>query len=173
MSASTATRPASRTARPTPRSAPRTSPRPRLAMLTRPEPRRSAVPFVLMCTAIIVATLVTVLYLNVQMSSTSYEITRLQGHSQSLTEKQQTLEQQNDELGTPQKLEEKAQDLGMVPAGTPAYIDLGTGKVAGDVTPVTGDTGKDGAPTSDESAVPPATIYQEEKSYHGMGNEGN
>jgi cell division protein FtsL len=169
MTTSTATKPAVRTPRP----APRPSSRPRLAVLTRPEPRRSAVPFVIMCTAIIVATLATVLYLNIQMSSTSYEITRLQGQSQSLTEKQQGLEQQNDELGTPQKLEKKAQDLGMVPAGTPAYIDLGTGKVTGDSTPVTGDTTKDDAPTSDESAVPPATIYQEEQSYHGMGNEGN
>lgn len=153
-----------------PARAPRPSARPRLAVIAGTRPRRGSAGFVALCTLIIVATLATVLLLNIQMSDTSYRITRLQGQTQTLTEQQQQLQEEQDRRSTPQELEKSARELGMVPAGTPGYVDLGTGDVIGRSDPVA--PGGDPA-TGDSITVPPAEIYQDEQVYHGMGNGGD
>src|SRR5690606_18312966 len=79
--------------------------RPRLTVVAAPEAGGSSMPFTLLCTLIVAATLSALLYLNIQMSDASYEITRLQGQSQRLTEERQALAETNERLGTPQELE--------------------------------------------------------------------
>lgn len=144
---------------------------PRLTVLAAPRTTGSTLPFTLLCTAIVVATLAALLYLNIQMSGTSYEINRLQIQSQRLTEEQQSLSATDERLGTPQELERQARELGMVPVADPSYIDLDTRTVLSD-TP-----GSEAAPAQlaevpAEQAVPPAQIYDQPTVYHGMGNEG-
>lgn len=130
-------------------------------------------PFTLLCTAIVVATLAALLYLNIQMSDTSYEINRLQIQSQRLTEEQQSLAATNERLGTPQELERQARELGMVPVSDPAYIDLDTRTVlSGTVGAEAAAPAVQLAEVPAEQAVPPAQIYDQPQVYHGMGNEG-
>ena len=147
--------------------------RPRLTVVSAPRTGGSTMPFTLLCTLIVVATLSALLYLNIQMSDASYEITRLQGQSQRLTEESQGLAETNQRLGTPQELERQAREIGMVPVSDPAYIDLDTGEIIGETSPAeqTGGT-PELAEVPAEDAVPPAQIYDEPTEYHGMGNEG-
>src|SRR5690625_3918683 len=84
--------------------APKTSaaPRPKLTVLAAPKTSGSSMPFTLLCTLIVTATLAALLYMNIQMSDTSYEITRLQSQSQRLTEEKQALAETDERLDTPQ-----------------------------------------------------------------------
>lgn len=147
--------------------------RPRLAVVARPDPGRSTVPFALLCTVIVVAALAAVLFLNIQMADQSYQISRLQSQSHRLEQQKQSLAEQNERLGTPQELEKRATELGMVPVSEPVYIDLATGTVIGQ-----GEGEAQGAASSQTSTqltpvtVPPAKIYDQTPEYHGMGNEG-
>ena len=145
---------------------------PRLTVLARPKAAGSAMPFTLLCTAIVVATLAALLYLNIQMSETSYEINRLQIQSQRLTEEQQALMATDERLGTPQELERQARELGMVPVTDPAYIDLDTRTVLSDTVDAEAPAPPELAEVPAEQAVPPAQIYDQPQAYHGMGNEG-
>lgn len=144
------------------------SARPRLTVVTRPDPRSSSVPFVVLCTLVIVGALAAVLMLNISMSDTSYRIGALQSESQELTIQKQALAEENERLGTPQELEVRATELGMVPAGTPAYIDLAEGTVIGDPQPAGG-----AAAAPEQPPVPAAGISDHSEIYHGMGNEGH
>lgn len=147
--------------------------RPRLRVVAAPATSRGAMPFALLCTLIVVATLAALLTLNIQMSDASYQITRLQSQSQRLQEEGQALAETHERLGTPQELERQAREIGMVPVSDPAYIDLDTGEILGETAPAA-HTGA--APGADgpavELSVPPAQIYDQPTSYHGMGNEG-
>ena len=147
--------------------------RPRLTVVAAPSAGRGTMPFTLLCTLIVAVTLSALLYLNIQMSEASYEITRLQGQSQRLTEESQGLAETNERMGTPQELERQAREIGMVPVSDPAYIDLDTGEIIGSTDPSaqTGGT-PELAEVPAEDAVPPAQIYDEPTEYHGMGNEG-
>lgn len=150
-----------------------TRPAPRLAVVTRPRPQSSSVPFTLLCTVIAVAALAAVLFLNIQMSDMSYQVTRLEGQSQRLSEQQQDLSEQNQQLGTPQELEKRAREIGMVPVSEPAYIDLATGTVIGETDQQGAAAQEATDPASpDPVHVPPAQMYDEPRQYHGMGNEG-
>ena len=157
--------------RPSRRGAP--TPRPRLTILAAPATKGSHIPFTLLCTLIVVGTLAGLLFLNIQMSETSYQITRLEAQSQRLTEEKQGLSETHDRLGTPQELERQAREIGMVPVTDPAYVDLDTGQVIGETAP---EAQTEGNPDLGEVpaavAVPPAQIYDEPTAYHGMGNEG-
>src|SRR5699024_630522 len=145
-----------------------TAARPRLTVVATPKAAGSSMPFTLLCTLIVTATLAALLFMNIQMSDASYEITRLQGQAQRLTEEGQALAETNERLGTPQELE-----IGRVPVSDPADIDLDTGEIIGETSPAeqTG-TNPELAEVPADVAVPPAQIYDESTAYHGMGNEG-
>ena len=155
------------------RRSPTSSARGGLTVVASPKTAGSSMPFTMLCTLIVVATLAALLYLNIQMSDTSYEITRLQGQSQRLTEEGQALAQTNERLGTPQELARQAREIGMVPVSDPAYIDLDTGEIIGEANPAA-QTGVNPelAKVPERVAVPLAQIYDEPTAYHGMGNEG-
>ncbi len=152
---------------------PAASERPRLTVVATPKTTGSSMPFTLLCTVIVAATLAALLFLNIQMSDASYEITRLQGQSQRLQEEAQALSETDERLGTPQELERQAREIGMVPVSDPAYIDLDTGEIIGETSPAAQTEGSpELAQVPAEVAVPPAQIYDEPSAYHGMGNEG-
>lgn len=140
---------------------------PTLSLVSRPQTARSSVTTTALLTLVLVAALITMLLLNISMSTTSYEITRLQGQVQSLAEQRQSLEERSELLGTPQELERQARALGMVPAGNVAYIDLARGTIVGEAGVATAadpaDRGQSLAPTGDLGARSP---YD-----YGMGNE--
>ena len=147
--------------------------RPGLTVVATPKAAGSSMPFTLLCTLIVVATLAALLYMNIQMSGTSYEITRLEAQSQRLTEEGQSLAETNERMGTPQELARQAREIGMVPVSDPAYIDLDTGKIIGETSPAAQTEGNpELAEVPEKVAVPPAQIYDEPSAYHGMGNEG-
>lgn len=164
------------------------SARPRLTVLARPEPRRSSVPFTILCSLILAGTLLALLFLNISMSDTSYEITRLQSQSRALADEKQSLQETDQQLGTPQELLKRAQGMGMVPASDPAYVDLATGKVIGDPQPAAGPanpaspaTSTASTPASAQATSPapganPAPVVDgapgtQQRTYHGMGGE--
>lgn len=140
---------------------------PRLTVVARPQPRRSIMPFALVCTAIIALTLGAILMLNISMSDTSYRITRLTMQSRALDDRAQSLKEQGEQLATPQELARRAGALGMVPAAQPAYIDLATGSIVGTPTAAAGPAGA--APATAPTTTPPAATPH--PSYFGMGGE--
>ena len=62
------------------------------------------------------------------MQQASFAATALQEQADTLTARQQTLTMELDALRNPQRVAEAAQRMGMVPATTPAFLDLETGK---------------------------------------------
>lgn len=137
---------------------------PRLTLLAEPAPGRSTVPFVALCTAILVGALLAVLVLNISMSQGSYELSRLQSQAGALTQREQDLQQELELRQAPQRLAVEAQQLGMVPSGQPAFIDLATGEIIGEPMPA-------GERPVSENLVAPPAIESASDAYHGLGRQ--
>ncbi len=133
-----------------------------LALVARPNIQRSSIPFTVLCTLVLLGAVIATLLLNISMTNMSYEVTKLQRESRELSEQSQLLEEKTDLLGTPQELERQARELGMVPAGKVAYIDLANGKIIGEPA-----AAAQGHPTLvPHVAKAPKNLYD-----YGMGNE--
>lgn len=140
---------------------------PNLSLVARTQNPRNTLPLILVSTLVLVGSLIATLLLSISMASTSYEITRTKMELNSLQVQHQSLQERARMLGTPQELERQARDLGMVPAGDIAYIDLASGKIigkAGAATPA--DPAAFIPTTTAPASVRPAYDY-------GMGNERN
>ncbi|MBG6085626.1 hypothetical protein [Zhihengliuella flava] len=96
--------------------------------------RNRRLPFLLMCVAFLIAALTSVLLLNIQVSSGQYELVKLRSAQTSLVQENEALTQEVQYLEAPQNIASKAAELGMVPAGNVAAIDLSTGEVSGVAT---------------------------------------
>lgn len=83
------------------------------------------------------------LLLSIWIADGAYQVHTLQGRQLELQRTQRALDEQLDQLGSPQSIAARAEQLGMVQSGDPAYLDLGTGAVTG--TPSAGTTGIVGA----------------------------
>ncbi|WP_189348499.1 hypothetical protein [Zhihengliuella salsuginis] len=92
-------------------------------------------PFLILCVAFLVAALTSVLLLNVQVSSGQYELVKLRSTERTLTQENEALNQKVQYLEAPQNVAAKAADLGMVPSGNVASIDVERAEVAGVATP--------------------------------------
>jgi hypothetical protein len=79
------------------------------------------------------------LLLSIWIADGAYQVHSLQGQQVQLQRQQHALDEQLDQLGSPQSIAQRAEQLGMVQSGNPAYLDLGTGAVSG--TPSAGTTG--------------------------------
>jgi hypothetical protein len=119
------------TARATRATAPRPSWRPRLEVVPSPAPARSVVPFLLLCALVLGGALLGVLLLNTQMAATSYEIHDKQVALNRLDEGEASLRAQVEQAGSPAALEERAQELGMVPAEDIRFVLLADGSILG------------------------------------------
>ncbi len=79
------------------------------------------------------------LLLSIWIADGAYQVNSLQTEQTHLQRSQRALGEQLDQLGSPQSIAARAEQLGMVQSGNPAYLDLSTGAVSG--TPSAGDTG--------------------------------
>lgn len=112
---------------------PESSRRTSLRVVT-PEERVGSAWFPAMCIALLLAGLGAVLGMNTLMAQDSFEVTRLEAKSARLADTQDSLTHSINGRSAPQRLATEAGDLGMVPAGGAAFIDLDKSEVLGVAT---------------------------------------
>jgi hypothetical protein len=95
-------------------------------------------PFLLLLVGLVVVGVVGVLVLNTKINESSFRLDSLQSTQAALDLQQQQVEQQLAELSSPGNLRAAATRLGLVPAGTPAFINLPDGRVVGVPQPAAG-----------------------------------
>lgn len=122
---------------------------------------RRRIPMLVTLLLMILASAMIVLLLNVFIANGQYAMVGLKGQERTLTQQNEALRQEAQYLEAPQVIAEKATKLGMVKPGTPAAINLDTGKVTGKATaavkPEKGEkiSGVLATPVTPESDVPP------------------
>lgn len=99
-----------------------------------PEERAGSAWFPVLCVALLLAGLGAVLGLNTAMAQDSFQVTALEAKSARLADTEDSLTHSINSRSAPQNLAGKAGDLGMVPAGSAAFIDLEKGTVLGVAT---------------------------------------
>ena len=138
---------APRAARPAP--APRRAPaRPPLAVVAPAPWRPKRAPFVLLSLVVVALGLLGLLVLNTVLAEDAFRRHELERESAHLREREQELARDVAALEAPERLAARAAELGLVPAGAPAFLRLSDGAVLGAVTPAA-------APTP--PAAPPPT----------------
>jgi hypothetical protein len=117
----------------------RRSSRPHLRMVTplRPE-RASRGMFALIVTGLLGVGMVVILVINTSLAQGAFTVSELQGQQSTLTQREQALRQEVVAAAAPDKLEQQARDLGMVPSENPVFLDVSTGKVLGKPRPAGG-----------------------------------
>jgi cell division protein FtsL len=103
--------------------------------LVRTAPRKRRAPFVVLCFAMLAVALVTVLVLNISVSTAQYELVTLKARQSTLTKQNQDLTQQVQNFEAPQNLAAKATELGMVASTVKGQIDLSNLSVTGKAVP--------------------------------------
>jgi len=106
--------------------------RARLTVVPRRRTRAARMPFVALVSMVLLGGVVGLLLFNTSMQQASFAATALEDQANTLTARQQTLEMDLDRLRNPQRIAKAALDLGMVQAGNPAFLELGTGRVVGE-----------------------------------------
>ncbi|MBH1936247.1 septum formation initiator family protein [Streptomyces sp. AV19] len=111
-------------------------------------------PFVLLVVFLLGSGLIALLLLNSSLNQGSFELTRLQRKTTELTDEQQALQQEVDQLAAPDALERRARELGLVPGGSPAFLGL-DGTVHGVPAPA---PPAGGTPAADPAAYVSAAV---------------
>nr|WP_245880336.1 septum formation initiator family protein [Streptomyces zhaozhouensis] len=91
-------------------------------------------PFVLLVVVLLGTGMVTLLILNASLNQGSFELSELRRETQELTDEQQRLQAEVDAYSAPGALAERAEELGLVPAGPPAFLGE-DGALLGDASP--------------------------------------
>ncbi|TNM31231.1 septum formation initiator [Streptomyces sedi] len=91
-------------------------------------------PFVLLVVVLLGAGMVTLLILNASLNQGSFQLSELRRETQELTDEQQRLQAEVDAYSAPGALAERAEELGLVPAGPPAFLGE-DGGLLGDASP--------------------------------------
>nr|WP_187282019.1 septum formation initiator family protein [Streptomyces sp. gb1(2016)] len=103
----------------------------RLARLMPSGPSTAArTPFVLLVVLLLAGGLISLLLLNSALNEGSFRLSKLKRETTELTDEQQALQRDVDKYSEPDALERRARELGMVPGGSPAFLDP-DGKVRG------------------------------------------
>ena len=100
-----------------------------VSAMAAPEYSRSLVPFVAMCVAIVVGSLVAVLLLNTTMTQRAYETRDMRSELAKLENQRSELLATIEVDASPQALAVAAQALGMVPAPRVGFVTIETGAV--------------------------------------------
>jgi hypothetical protein len=96
----------------------------RLAGLMPARPSTAArTPFVLLVVVLLGGGLITLLLLNSSLNQGSFKLSELKRKTTGLTDEQQALQRDVDSYSAPDALERRARELGMVPGGSPAFLD--------------------------------------------------
>ncbi|MFE3603460.1 cell division protein FtsL [Streptomyces sp. NPDC059096] len=80
-------------------------------------------PFVLLVVLLLGGGLIALLLLNSALSEGSFRLTDLKKRTTDLTDEQQALQRDVDDFSAPYALERRARELGLVPGGSPAFLD--------------------------------------------------
>ncbi|MFT4084624.1 MAG: hypothetical protein QM638_18760 [Nocardioides sp.] len=101
-----------------------------------PDQRRAAsrLPFVVLVSLLLVGGVVGLLMFNTSMQQAAFAEQRLQDQATNLAAQQASLDSELEALQDPQTIAAKAQKLGMVIPGTPAFLSVPSGKVTGEAT---------------------------------------
>ncbi|MFD8703336.1 cell division protein FtsL [Kitasatospora sp. NPDC059648] len=95
-------------------------------------PVRGRTPFAVLVVVLLAAGLLGLLALNTALNEGSFELSRLQKQTTRATDEQQSLQLEIDQSSAPDALAKRAGELGMVPAGGMAFLDVPNGgKVIG------------------------------------------
>ncbi|MEV7606171.1 hypothetical protein AB0N65_12090 [Paenarthrobacter sp. NPDC089322] len=103
--------------------------------LVRSAPGKRRTPFVVLCFVVLAAALLTVLVLNISVSTAQYQLVQLKAEAATLNKENQDLTQKKQNFEAPQNLAAKAAELGMVASTVKGQIDLDTMSVTGKATP--------------------------------------
>ncbi|KJK46092.1 hypothetical protein UK14_24295 [Streptomyces sp. NRRL F-4428] len=99
----------------------------------RPDGQAARMPFVLLVVALLAGGLISLLLLNSALNEGSFQLTRLKKETTTLTDEEQALQRDVDAHSAPDALQRRARELGLVPGGSPVFIDP-DGKVSGSVS---------------------------------------
>ncbi|MEZ5095122.1 MAG: hypothetical protein R2731_02755 [Nocardioides sp.] len=105
--------------------------RARLTVVPRRRSRAPRVPFVTLVTLLLVGGVTGLLLFNTSLQQASFAATSLEDKAATLAAREQTLSMQLEDLRDPQRVAQKAVDLGMVLPSCPRFLDLDTGRVTG------------------------------------------
>jgi len=100
-----------------------------VSAMAAPEYSRSLVPFVAMCVAIVVGSLVAVLLLNTTMTQRAYQTRDMRTELAKLEDQRSELLATIEQDSSPQALAAAAHGLGMVPAPRVGFVNVQTGVV--------------------------------------------
>jgi len=103
--------------------------------VVRSAPGRRRTPFVVLCFVAMAAALLTVLVLNISVSTAQYQLVQLKAEAATLNKENQDLTQKKQNYEAPQNLAAKAAELGMVASTVKGQIDLNTMAVTGKAAP--------------------------------------
>ncbi|MFF9084947.1 septum formation initiator family protein [Streptomyces sp. NPDC014991] len=96
--------------------------------------RAARTPFVLLVVLLLGGGLIGLLVLNSALSEGSFKLADLQKQTKNLTDEEQSLQRDIDAYSSPDALQRRARELGMVPGGDPAFLGPG-GTVRGVPSP--------------------------------------
>ncbi|MEU5287193.1 septum formation initiator [Streptomyces sp. CA-278952] len=108
-------------------------------------------PFVLLVVLLLGGGLITLLLLNSALNEGSFRLSELKRDTTELTDEQQALQRDVDSRSQPDALERRARELGMVPGGSPAFLNP-DGTVRGNPTEATAPPSPSPSPTPGPSA---------------------
>jgi len=111
--------------------------RARLTVVPRRRTKAPRVPFVTLVSLILLGGVVGLLLFNTSMQQASFAATALEEQATNLSARQQTLQMEVERLRDPQRVAEAAKRQGLVIPAAPAFLDLETGEVTGNVAPAT------------------------------------
>lgn len=138
--------------------------RARLSVIHGGTTRAPRVPFAAFVLIVLALGLVGLLVLNTSLQQGAFYARDLEARAQTLTERREALEIQVAELREPQRVAERAAQLGMVPNPSPAFLRLSDAKVLGNPAPAT-------ASSSPGFAIPRAAHPAPVRA--GTGEEGS
>ncbi|HAN71388.1 MAG TPA: hypothetical protein DCQ36_07330 [Actinobacteria bacterium] len=115
------------------------SARPHLRMVSplRPE-RASRGVFAIVVTATLAIGMLAILLINTSLAQGAFTVSELKAEQTALVQQEQALAEEVAALATPEMLEGKAREMGMVPSENPVFLDVQTGKVLGKPKPAPG-----------------------------------
>lgn len=143
--------------------------RARLSVVPRVVPSRAPrVPFVTLVSLVLLGGVVGLLMFNTTMQQNAFAATALEQKAADLSSRKQTLRMELELLRDPQRVAERAQELGMVPAPSPAFLRITDGKVLGVPTVATREGAFDIRPTPPRkpAVLTPAPIVIEVPARH-------
>ncbi|WTS75283.1 hypothetical protein OG472_14440 [Streptomyces sp. NBC_00207] len=113
-------------------------------------------PFVLLVVALLGGGLISLLLLNSALNEGSFQLTRLKKETTALTDEEQALQRDVDAYSAPDALQRRAQELGLVPGGSPVFIGP-DGKVAGTAAPAEASPSPTPPPAAPPASAAPAS----------------